>query len=875
MRQRLLHLFLPAILLACPLSAEEGSAPPDAFKFYVAEPGVYRATYEDLEGAGLAAPVDAAALGLSCAGEPVPIRVEDGGDGSFGPGDFIEFVGEHLQGDNSYFNQHSRLNIYRLKLRADSPARMTPVSGDACGAGTGRIGKLHLEQDTLRVRFDIRADDEEEVWFWEKLTQIAKQPFRQTIVLDDLALETQAPVSLRAHLRGWSELPHELKESHPDHRVELTINERPAGSIEWSNRSEGEWLDLPDLDPSLFRSGANEIGLRVPKRRIGDDRRPVVDVVLLNWIEVRYPRSPTVAEGQARILRSDTTGCVRVGTDPGVALGAYLPDGGYLLAADGGERLVPAWEGPRAGEPLAVVAGNRYLEPPATVADPGSDLATRPRQADYIMIAHPSLLDAIRPLAEFHSGRGLAVEVVDVADIYDEFNHGIVHPRAIRSFLAHARREWSEPAPRFVLLVGDASWDVANEAVADANYADWTFMPGQRGRLLPKNESTPYAENPEQNVRGLVPTYSYGTREGHAASDNWFVNLDDRDLGPEMAIGRFPVVEPAEVEAIVKKTIGYVSSAPVGEWRRRVLWITNESRVYQRQSDQLAETLATSGFDPQKVYPVPEEPSNEAHRATLLNAFNEGQYVVHFIGHGGRYIWRTGPPDLEKNRDLFTLDDLDLLKPTGRLPIVFSMTCYSAPFDHPNADSIGEKFLRLSDKGAVAVLAAAWRNSPNIKLSRLLMDSLVGGETLGEVVMQAKRRSKNVDFVRQYNLLGDPALPLGLPSLELSLELTGVAPPTVRGTLDGGPVVGRALVEWVAAGGEAIQERTVVVDGSQFESIFDGDPASLAELKSVRVYLVDSAGKRDGVAGLKLPALVEPVGEAAAALTPETEGANQ
>ena len=24
-------------------------------------------------------------------------------------------------------------------------------------------------------------------------------------------------------------------------------------------------------------------------------------------------------------------------------------------------------------------------------------------------------------------------------------------------------------------------------------------------------------------------------------------------------------------------------------------------------------------------------------------------HVLHFIGHGGRYIWRTGPPDLRKN----------------------------------------------------------------------------------------------------------------------------------------------------------------------------------------------------------------------------------
>ena len=51
------------------------------------------------------------------------------------------------------------------------------------------------------------------------------------------------------------------------------------------------------------------------------------------------------------------------------------------------------------------------------------------------MITHQSLNDALTPLAEMYRDRGLEVAVVDVQDIYDEFNHGIVHPRSIRDFL--------------------------------------------------------------------------------------------------------------------------------------------------------------------------------------------------------------------------------------------------------------------------------------------------------------------------------------------------------------------------------------------------------------------------------------------------------
>ena len=56
---------------------------------------------------------------------------------------------------------------------------------------------------------------------------------------------------------------------------------------------------------------------------------------------------------------------------------------------------------------------------------------------------------------------------------------------------------------------------------------------------------------------------------------------------------------------------------------------------------------------------------------------------------------------------------LDTLADNDRLPVVLSLTCYSAPFDHPTADSIGEKFLRIPERGAIAVFAASWRNSPS------------------------------------------------------------------------------------------------------------------------------------------------------------------
>ena len=106
-----------------------------------------------------------------------------------------------------------------------------------------------------------------------------------------------------------------------------------------------------------------------------------------------------------------------------------------------------------------------------------------------------------------------------------------------------------------------------------------------------------------------------------------------------------------------------------------------------------------------------------------------------------------------------TADKIEQRDRTARLIAGFSMTCCSAPFDQPNTDSIGEKFFQLPDRGAVA---AGCRNSPGYISSSLLLEDLRRRATVGEAFLRAKQRTADRQFVHQYNLLGDPALPRAL-----------------------------------------------------------------------------------------------------------------
>jgi hypothetical protein len=886
-------LFLGLLTLAT-MSVDGGrSAVADqVFKIYVEHAGIYEVSYERLAEAGLDAPMPSDDLGLRNRGVPVPVWVEDGGDGFFGPGDRVKFLGEVLRGQVSYLDPFSRYNCYILSFADSQPihGESRPASGSTLDRPAQLLAQHHLEPDRVMVRFRARPEAPEEVWYWERLSVVDREPFRQVLELEGLQ-RTRNPssprftsasalsnvirdeassghtaggeiqsvlasvftadkpalttVRIRFGFRGWSEPRHVEASELPHHEVEILLNGEPVGRASWNGKD--HFVYEADIAADRFFDGANTLELVVPKRTYPKSGDLLVDVVLLNWIELEYRHQPVIGREQLRLYPMETDGRIGVEIFPlnDEPVDLYLASG-VRYQSSGGE-LAEVLDSAEA--PLYLVPQGAAAAPGEVVLDRPSNLASRENQADYVMITHRSLEATLERLAEFHRRRGLTVSIVDVQDIYDEFNFGIVNPKAIKDFLENARREWRSPAPRFVLLAGDASWDFKNTTADDANYADWTYRPGE-ARYFVKNSSTPYAEGAELNHRNLVPTWSYPTLEGHAASDTWFVCFDDGDNLPDMAIGRLPVVSPEELDGVIDKTIDFAAGAPLGPWRRKLLFIANESVSFQTRSDQIAKLFSERGYVPVKIYPHPSEPANEHHTRRIIEELDGGVLAVHFIGHGGRYIWRTGPPDLQKNHDLFTLEHLDELAPNRRLPVVLSLTCYSAPFDHPTADSIGEKLIRIPGRGAIAVFAASWRNSPSPAMGETLLKELTKpGATIGEAVMRAKREFRSDMLVQTYNLLGDPAVTVAAPEVELDLSLERTADGLelqvdMPVTVDDGQLV----ADWVGGDGSTLRTDTMAVRGDDFK--LHVDPASFGgevAFTGVRVYVWDESAQVDGI----------------------------
>ncbi len=404
--------------------------------------------------------------------------------------------------------------------------------------------------------------------------------------------------------------------------------------------------------------------------------------------------------------------------------GASAFSTGMILPADAGKEMI-------------IFSEKGIKKPPRLSRFVDAGLISGGSGADYLIVTHPLFAAQAKRLAAYRAAQnGWRTKVVLIEDIYDAFNEGLADPAALRTFLLHARENWTKPAPAFVLLFGDASWD------------------------------------PKNNLRLATPTEFVPTH-GNPVSDSWFGCLDGPgDLLPDLHIGRIPVQNVAQAESSVDKIIAY-EAAPSAEWKKDFLFISGgfdfleQSQFSQQTASLINQFVVTPPVYGQatalnKTLDGLEEGE---HRQDILDAVNDGVAWVNFIGHAGSRTW-----DL-----MFHNVDIDALSNSPRFPFVTSMTCHTGRFAEPNQDAFGEHFLMVEDKGAIAFMGTSgWGYSYEdyTFLCKIFPTALTDTvRYLSEIIDAAKLRlwtdagtdPQVHDMLYQYNLLGDPAIKLAVP----------------------------------------------------------------------------------------------------------------
>ncbi|HSN01238.1 MAG TPA: C25 family cysteine peptidase [Rudaea sp.] len=782
----------------------------------------------------------------------VPIRIVGAKDGYFVSGASVQWLGQMLHGPESWFDPYSNVNVYQLGAGTGAHARLKEIPAPAAAdRAAGLRRRLHFERENLMIRLgseQMKPGEEPDVFQWSKLTPIDPKPFSFGFDLPDADLHGAgrrgASVPLTLDFRGESNVlaPPKGQAKASDHVVDVAINGKPVQALQWDGRGEIRRTLL--LPGNLFKATDNTLTLSVPRRADPRDAQNfIIDVVMFNWAEVSYPIRGDMDASTAAFsavatapieLASAAPAAELFGNDGTLREGLSIGKKRFRFA--GASEEVDLY--PSAGKALAPTLVRAVASGDLRAADPGFD---------YLIVAHPRLLGAIQRLAAYHRLHGLRVEVADVDAIYDQFNGGIAHPDAIRDYVAWGWQHWKSK-PKYLLLVGDASFDIHHDLRSDRpNATMYALRPDplqnellQPGGLSSMPTSAYSHWDPALPNRNLIPTFQYAAPEGQGASDNGFVAVKPGSNLPQLAVGRFPVVEPAEVGAIVDKTIAYLEHRNAGAWQRDVTLIsTSEVASFKGDSDKIAADLERRGFVVDNVYTAFEEKDAARYqdaRKILKHDLDKGNVLVHFLGHGGQFIWRVGPIG-----DLFTLADVDALSNAGKYPMVLSMTCFSAPFDHPTEDSIGERFLRDPGKGAIAFFGASWMNWPDPVNSRFMIERLLTpGETIGDAIVAVKHKATDPVFVQMYNLLGDPAVALSLPRRALQMDVDRERwEMRVNVRIPASDFGGHVDVDWLDKNGDRLASARYEARDTQF-SLTPPDKAV-----RVQVYAADT---RNGLA---------------------------
>jgi len=692
-----------------------------ALKISLPAAGAYRISQSDLRRAGWGASLqEPGDIQLLQRGIPQPFWIDTAADLSAGDDTTLVFYaspGDSLYSPDNVFilvDNTTRAALPGVFLEQDDSPNTSQVEPAPLPEGLVGGSYLAVQRGEQNELYRPQAEGDER-WFWSVLSGGNSQEV--TLDADNIALPATGGEELaRLRVSVYSDI--EAPPS-PDHHLRLLVNDQQVADERWEGSG---WHQIEAwFDAAWLVEGVNQITLEAP-----GDLGVVADLYHLDWVELAYPRWPQAQDDRLDFWSPggslDLTGF----TAPLTVFDISEPDqvtrvtgveesgGGFRFESQPGRHYLAVgrggWLDPASLAPLA-------LQP---------DLLSAAAAADYLAIGPADLLEPLQPLLKLREGQGFPAAAIPVQAIYDQFNHGFPEPQAIQRFLGHATQNWL-PAPRFVLLVGDASYDPLG-----------------------------YQAPPEAN-RLPVPMIDtiYG---GQTASDVDYVQVN-QDGWPDLALGVLPARTADQVAVFVKKTLAYEQSLQDSTSPGSILSIADgQEPSFAKDAQAFIDLFGAA--HPGEIYAPPAGTTDAAIQIGTL--FTEGQALVAYFGHGSLKMWG-------KDR-LFTVDDAAGLENIA-LPVVLNLTCLTGLYTHPEVESLADAFLFNPGGGAVAVLAptsltlAADQNF----LTRPLVQEMLAnpGATLGQVHLAARRdisleSAGQRDVMMTFLLFGDPALSLPL-----------------------------------------------------------------------------------------------------------------
>ena len=539
--------------------------PPDpAYKIAVEAEGLYALSYTALSEAGLPVnDIDPQSFQLFHNGQEVAIQVSGEEDGDFGINDQILFYGTGVD------EQYTKTNAYWLTYGNETGQRMASrfgVVNPAVSDVASYVAIAHHEENGNYLSSLPMLPDYDH-WYGERVTVAGAGNSAHkeiTIQANRLSLQTSS-----SKIGDWQGVPRLLiadsQTAHSingraeqmamlevalagnvtaTHHLRLYINDNEIYDGSWYGRT--YTTIQTEFPQSYLNEGDNTVRLEL----INDTPNQALDMIYVDWVKLHYHQQ-LAAQADQLLFTSPESGAwnytvTGFSTNQITLYDVIDPAQVSLIKGTVSENTLTFGDNQTTPHRYLALAGTERLIPVSITRVTSTDVVNSADGADYIIISHSDFLDAIQPLADHRTAEGYRVRVVDVQDIYDQFNYGRLSAEAIRNFLSHTYHNWPAPAPSFVLLVGDGNYDPIG------------YLPTSGPNFIP-----PYLEVVDPDL-------------GETATDNRYATIVGNDILADMHIGRFPAATAADVTAMVEKTLAYERYPATNTWNQNVLFIADD-----------------------------------------------------------------------------------------------------------------------------------------------------------------------------------------------------------------------------------------------------------------------------------------------------------
>ncbi len=749
------------------------------YRISVTEDGMYRIPYQELVSSGFpAGSIDPRWIQLFYQGEEQPIYIKgEGTNGIFDPNGYIEFYGKRNRGyrdtimfdepgncinpDHSLFTDTS--SYYLTYNNSINNLRMSNETDSDFGAYSSYLSPWcikHIRENYTNSYYIASRKSlysRSEGWL-DNATITLENSRTKTLNLSGLA-SSGANVDIELAVAGTpaseiiSYIPHHLKVSFLG---ETRIDEQYTGYDFIRKHFSFAPGDVTESISFTFSSNDTQAPQYYDNNKV-------------SYIGIKYPRTYNFPSTNAyefylkpgsgdkdllEITGFGTTGDIRLYdldqgnrievTIDGGTLKALVPNNGttrqMILCNDNGYKQVHG---------IASVTPNAKF----------TDYTSINKDANYLIITHPDLLEAAEAYKSYRISSGYNAEVYNINELYDQYAYGVKkHPYAIRNLVAH-----------------------------------YTGINGTRPQhlfLLGKSLKTHVIrKNPGLYASCLVPTY------GYPGSDIVITaRLGDSEFEPFVPTGRLAARNEDHVYDYLNKVMEYESN-PLALWMKNILHFGGGETSSEQENfanylqgyEEIIEDTLFGGFV-HTFLKNSSEPIQISTSDSVRDLINNGVTMMTFFGHGST----TG---FDQN-----IDYPENYNNTGKYPFIFANSCFSGDIHITTNKSISEKWVLIPDKGAIAFMASVGLGIPsylNQHADKLYKNIAYHtyGQPLGvqqqeaiRLAQQGNLNDQRLEAICQDIILhGDPALRLNYADLpDLVMKSSGITlnPPEITTVQD-------------------------------------------------------------------------------------------